>query len=123
MRTTLVPALLCLSFLGLQSLHAQKKPLMVEEGRYSIHLLLHTIGTESYTVMETSPRQMVMTTTSITSDRGMNRTSSTKLEMGESFAPVMLEQRASGSLGASGSSGGSAEDVSLTEVKAGSVSI
>ena len=96
---------------------------MIEEGRYSVHLLLHTIGTESYTVTETAPGQQVMTTTSTTSDRGMKRTSSTKLEMGPLFAPVVLEQRSLGSSGASGSSGGSAEDVSLTEVTGGSVTI
>ena len=50
-------ALLCLLFVGVGSLSAQKKPLMVEEGRYSVHLLLHTIGTESYTVTETAPGQ------------------------------------------------------------------
>lgn len=96
---------------------------MIEEGRYSVHLLLHTIGTESYTVTETAPGRQVMTTTSTTSDRGMKRTSSTKLEMGPLFAPVVLEQRSLGSSGASGSSGGSAEDVSLTEVTGGSVTI
>ncbi len=128
MRASFVPvALLCLLFSGGGGLSAQSKPLMVEEGKYSVHLLLHTIGTESYSVTETAPGQMVMTTTSTTSDRGMKRTSSTKLEMGPLFAPVMLEQRASsgvsGGSGASGSSGGSAVDVSLTEVKGGSVTI
>jgi imidazolonepropionase-like amidohydrolase len=118
MRTSFVPvALLCLLFVRGEWLEAQNKPLIVEEGRYSIHLLLHTIGTESYTVTETAPGRMVMTTTSTSSDRGMTRTSSTKLEMGPSFAPILLEQRASGS------SAGGAEDVSLTEVKGGSVSI
>ena len=120
MRTNFVrAALLFLLFVGGSRLNAQRKPLMVEEGRYSIHLLLHTIGTETYTVTETAPGRQVMTTTSTTSDRGMKRTSSTKLEMGPLFAPVVLEQRSLGSSGASGSSGGSAEDVSLTEVTGG----
>ena len=120
MRTSFVPmALLCLLFMRGEWLEAQNKPLIVEEGRYSIHLLLHTIGTESYTVTETAPGRMVMTTTSTSSDRGMKRTSSTKLEMGPLFAPVVLEQRSLVSSGASGSSGGSAEDVSLTEVTGG----
>src|SRR5260370_41585562 len=114
-RTSFVPAgLLCLLLVGGASLRGQNKPLMVEEGRYSIHLLLHTIGTESYTVTETAPERLGMTTSSTTSDRGMKRTSSTKLEMGPLFAPVVLEQRASGP---SGSSGGSVEDASLTEWK------
>jgi imidazolonepropionase-like amidohydrolase len=105
---------------GGERLCGQSKSLMVEEGRYSVHLLLHTIGTESYTVTETTPGRMVMTTTSTTADRGMKRTSNTKLEMGPLFSPVVLEQKASG---AAGSSGGGAEDESLTEVKGGSVTI
>jgi imidazolonepropionase-like amidohydrolase len=121
MRTSFVPvALLCLLLVGELGLQAQSKPLMVEEGRYSIHLLLHTIGTESYTVTETAPGRLVMLTTSTSSDRGMKRTTNTKLEMGPSFAPVVLAQRSSGS---SGSSSGSTEDESLTEVKGGAVSV
>jgi imidazolonepropionase-like amidohydrolase len=116
MRTSFVGVvLLCFLFVGDAGLYAQNKPLVVEQGRYSIHMLLHKIGTETYAVTETTPGRMVMTTTSTSSDRGMKRTSEVKLEMGPSFAPVMLEQ---GSSGASG-----AEDVSLTEVKGGSVSI
>jgi imidazolonepropionase-like amidohydrolase len=111
-------ALLCLLFVGGERLNAQKKPLMVEQGSYSIHLLLHTVGTESYSVTETAPGRLLMTSTSTSSDRGMKRTSSTKLEMGPSYTPVVLEQRTSGSSGASG-----AEDVSLTEIKGGSVSV
>ena len=115
MRTSFVPAaLLCLLFTGGGWLRGQNKPLMVEEGRYSVHLLLHTIGTESYTVMETRPGQMVMATTSTTSDRGMKRTSTTKLEMGPLFSPVVLEQKASGS---AGSSGGVAEDDRVHRLK------
>jgi imidazolonepropionase-like amidohydrolase len=114
MRTSFVAAgLLCLLFVGGTSLRGQTKPLVVEEGRYSIHLLLHKIGTESYTVTETAPGRLVMMTTSTSSDRGMKRTSELKLEMGPLYAPVALEQR---------SSGGSVEDESLTEVKGGSAS-
>jgi imidazolonepropionase-like amidohydrolase len=116
MRTSFVRViLLCLLFVGDAGLYAQNKPLVVEEGRYSIHLLLHRIGTESYTITETAPGRMAMTVTSTSSDRGMKRTSEVKLEMGPSFAPVMLEQRASGSSGA--------DEVSRTEVKGVSVSI
>ena len=73
-------------------LQAQSKPLIVEHGRYSIHLLLHTIGTEEYTVTDDGSGRSVMTTTSVSSDRGMKRTSSVTLEMGRLFAPVRLEQ-------------------------------
>jgi imidazolonepropionase-like amidohydrolase len=120
MRTSFVPAgLLGLLFVGGAPLRGQNKPLVVEEGRYSIHLLLHTIGTESYTVMETAPGRLVMTTTSTSSDRGMKRTTDTRLEMGPLFAPAVLEQKSSGP---SGSSGGSTEAESLTEVKGGAAS-
>jgi imidazolonepropionase-like amidohydrolase len=90
---------------------AQASPLMVEEGSYSIHLLLHKIGTEKYTVTETSPGHLEMTTTSTSSDRGMKRTVTSTLEMGASYAPLSMEQKASGS------SGGSSEDEWRTEVK------
>jgi imidazolonepropionase-like amidohydrolase len=115
MRRSFVPAgLLCLLFVGGTLLRGENKPLVVEQGRYSIHLLLHKIGTESYSVTETAPGRLVMTTTSTSSDRGMKRTSDLKLELGPLYAPALLEQR---------SSGGGAEDNSLTEGKGSSVSI
>src|SRR5580700_8192415 len=83
--------LACSSWLG-----AQTSPLMVEEGSYSIHLLLHKIGTEKYTVMQTAPGHLEMTTTSTSSDRGMKRTVTSTLEMGASYAPLTMEQRALG---------------------------
>src|SRR5271170_7475741 len=97
MRSSFVRAgLLCLLFVGGASMWGQKQALVVEEGRYSMHLLLHKIGAESYTVTETAPGQLVMTTNSTLSDRGMKRTSDVKLEMGAMYAPVLLEQRSSG---------------------------
>ncbi len=95
-------------------LRAQNHPLVVEEGSYSIHLLLHKIGTESYTVTEQAPGHLEMTTTSTSSDRGMKRTVTSKLGMDASFAPLLLEQR---------SSGGSSEEEWRTEVKGGTVSV
>ena len=116
MRMSFVPAgVLCLLLAGGASLYGQNKPTVVEQGRYSIHLLLHKIGTESYTVTEPAPDRLVMTTTSTSSDRGMKRTTDVKLEMmGPLYAPVLLEQR---------SSGGATEDESRTEVNGGSVSV
>ena len=102
--------LLGLLFVGGASTWGQNQPLGVEEGRYSIHLLLHEIGKESYSVTETAPGQLVMTTNSTLSDRGMKRTVTSKLEMGASFKPVLLEQS---------SSGGSSSDEWRTEVKGG----
>jgi imidazolonepropionase-like amidohydrolase len=115
MRTSFVPVgVLCSLFLGGPLLGAQSKPLVVEEGRYSIHLLLHKIGSESYSVTETVPGHLVMTTTSTSSDRGMKRSSNLTLEMGPSYAPMLLEQK---------STGGNTEDESRTEMKGGSVSV
>ena len=106
--------LACLFFLSGSTLVAQQRPLVVEEGSYSIHLLLHKIGTEHYTVTETSPGHLEMMTTSTSSDRGMKRTVTSKLEMGASFAPLLLEQSASG---------GSSTDEWRTEVKGGTAAV
>jgi imidazolonepropionase-like amidohydrolase len=102
--------LVCLFFLSGSCLVAQEHPLVVEEGGYSIHLLLHKIGTEHYTVTQTAPGHLEMMTTSTSSDRGMKRTVTSKLEMGASFKPLLLEQS---------SSGGSSSDEWRTEVKGG----
>jgi len=106
--------LLCLFFLSGSCLVAQEHPLVVEEGSYSIHLLLHKIGTEHYTVTQTAPGHLEMVTTSTSSDRGMKRTVTSKLEMGASFKPLLLEQS---------SSGGSSSDEWRTEVKGGRASV
>jgi imidazolonepropionase-like amidohydrolase len=106
--------LTCLFFLSGSMLVAQQRPLVVEEGSYSIHLLLHKIGTEHYTVTETTPGHLEMMTTSTSSDRGMKRTVTSKLEMGASFAPLLLEQSASG---------GSSTDEWRTEVKGGTAAV
>jgi imidazolonepropionase-like amidohydrolase len=80
---------------------AQREPLVVEHGTYSIHLLLHAIGTEEYTVTQSSPGKpdnQVLTTTSTTSDRGTTRTTSSTLTMGPMFTPITLT-RATGVAG------------------------
>ncbi len=71
---------------------AQGHDLVVEHGVYNVHLLLHAIGTEEYTVTAPGSHRLVMHATTTTSDRGMKRTVSTTLEMGEGFAPSRLEQ-------------------------------
>jgi imidazolonepropionase-like amidohydrolase len=116
MRMSFVPAgVVCLLLTSGASVYGENKPIVVEQGRYSIHLLLHKIGTESYTVTETAPERLVMTTTSTLSDRGMKRTSDVKLEMmGPLYTPVLLEQKSSGAAG---------EDESRSEVEGGSVSV
>jgi hypothetical protein len=78
--------LLCVVFGCGSWLGAQQRPLVVEQSSYSIHLLLHKIGTETYTVTETGAGQvdgrLEMTTTSTSSDRGMKRVVTSKLENG-----------------------------------------
>lgn len=99
-RTTLLCPLYLLAILA-PAATAQREPLVIEHGTYSIHLLLHAIGTEEYTVTQSSPGKpdnQVMTTTSSTSDRGTTRTTSSTLTMGPMFTPITLT-RATGVAG------------------------
>jgi imidazolonepropionase-like amidohydrolase len=71
-----------------------QQPLVLEHGVYQVHLLLHAIGTEEYTITQqgtAGPRTLITTTS--TNDRGMKRTSSTTLTFGEHFDPQHLEQK------------------------------
>jgi len=86
---------------------------MVEQGRYTRYLLLHSIGTENYTVSQLGPNRTVMTTTSTSSDRGKKRTTTSTLEMGALCAPTLLEQ----------SSTGTSDGESLTQVSGDTVSV
>jgi imidazolonepropionase-like amidohydrolase len=105
--------LLYVMFTADQTSPAQSKPRIVEQGRYAIHLLLHPIGTEEYTVSQVGPNRTVMTTTSTSSDRGKKRTTTSTLEMGALSAPITLEQTSTDT-----SDGGS-----LTRVNGGAVSV
>jgi imidazolonepropionase-like amidohydrolase len=116
-RFTLLCPIYLLAILG-PTAKAQREPLVVEHGTYSIHLLLHTIGTEEYTVTQSNPGKpdnQVMTTTSTTADRGTKRTTSSILTMGPMFTPVTL-QRATGVAG-------TGENAPLLEVKGSSVTM
>jgi imidazolonepropionase-like amidohydrolase len=66
--------------------------IVVEHGTYSIHLLLHAIGTEEYSVTEGGAGGLTLHTSSTTNDRGMKRSSSSVLAMDAQFSPLMLEQ-------------------------------
>ncbi len=115
-RLTLIAPLYLLSTLA--PAQPQREPLVVEHGTYSIHLLLHAIGTEEYTVTQSNPGKpdnQVMTTTSTTADRGTKRTTSSTLTMGPMFAPISL-QRATGVAG-------TGENAPLLEVKGASVTM
>jgi imidazolonepropionase-like amidohydrolase len=84
--------LLCLLSAAVSSLRAQDKPLIVEHGRYTVHLLLHPIGTEEYTVTQSRAGHFIMNTIWTASDRGTRRTISATLEMGAMSAPIQMEQ-------------------------------
>jgi imidazolonepropionase-like amidohydrolase len=96
MRKMLLAAVACvLTALSLTSLRAQAahQPLIVEHGRYTIHLLLHAIGTEEYTVTDESHGDLAMSVTSTMADRGTTRTSTAELTFGTNFAPTRLAQK------------------------------
>jgi imidazolonepropionase-like amidohydrolase len=85
--------LLCVLCAAVTPTQAADKPRIIEQGKYTVHLLLHPIGTEEYTVSELAPNRSALTTTSTTSDRGTKRTTSSTLEMGTQFAPIILDQK------------------------------
>jgi imidazolonepropionase-like amidohydrolase len=74
------------------SQHPDSSSLLVEHGTYQVHLLLHTIGTESYDIRERSDHNRILTTRIATNDRGMKRTTVATLELGPHSAPIRLEQ-------------------------------
>jgi imidazolonepropionase-like amidohydrolase len=93
MRKHLLPATF---FCLLTTLQAQTTPKIsntVEHGTYAIHLLLHTIGTEEYTVTESPTGEHTVTTTATVSDRGMKRTTTSTLKLGPQLAPISFEQQ------------------------------
>ena len=72
---------------------AQQQPVVVEHGLYQVHLLLHAIGTEEYTITDARDGRRVLTTTTSINDRGMKRTSVSTLTFGDHFEPRKLEQK------------------------------
>ncbi len=69
--------------------------LETEHGVYLVHLLLHTIGTEEYTIHQLAGDRQVLRTTVTTNDRGAQRTTSTTLDFGPQATPLRLEQQTS----------------------------
>ncbi len=80
----------------------------MEHGTYSVHLLLHIIGSEEYTLTRSSRDALILNTTTTTSDRGTGRTSTAMLSIGALFAPTRLLQR---------STSGAAKTESFAETK------
>ena len=71
----------------------QPKPLMVEHGVYQVHLLLHAIGTEEYTITDLRDGRRTITSTTTTNDRGTTRTTTAALTYAAHFEPLSLTQQ------------------------------
>lgn len=71
----------------------QPKPLMVEHGVYQVHLLLHAIGTEEYTITDLRDGRRTITSTTSVNDRGTTRTTTAALTYGLHFEPLSLTQK------------------------------
>ncbi len=87
--------LLCALAVCGQSSRAQQTPagLETEHGVYLVHLLLHTIGAEEYTIRQLADGRQVLHTAVRTSDRGAQRTTSATLTFGPQATPLRLEQQ------------------------------
>ena len=114
LRCLLSSFVVCLPLLCAPPCHAEGSALVIEHGRYTVHLLLHTIGAEEYTITQTGPEDRVLTSTTTTSDRGMKRTNSTVLKMGAKASPQSFEETATNASGAR-------ETVSSMETRGASV--
>ena len=71
---------------------AQRPPLIVEHGRYTVHLLLHAIGYEEYTLTDEGSSGLHMTAITSVADRGTTRASTLNLTMRPDFSPTLLTQ-------------------------------
>jgi imidazolonepropionase-like amidohydrolase len=115
MRKSPVPyPLIFLAMLAPPQAHADRKPIIIEQGSYSIHMLLHTIGTETYTVTDEGAGHSLLTINATSSDRGMKRDVSSTLELGARANPLRLQQTVTTSSG---------DTQSLIQVKGTSVSV
>jgi len=89
-----MPSAKTLLFLALAAAPAlaQQKPLMVEHGVYQVHLLLHVIGTEEYTITDLRDGRRTITSITSTNDRGAKRTTTSSLTYAAHFEPISLKQ-------------------------------
>ncbi|MGC1304179.1 MAG: amidohydrolase family protein [Caulobacteraceae bacterium] len=115
MRRIALAALLCLSSaLATIGLARGEDAPAAEHGVYTTYMLLHEVGSETYSVSAPGPEGSVMTVASTLSDRGSTRASNTTLKMGPSFTPTLLEMKRQGA---------PADEVWRTEVGAGSATV
>jgi imidazolonepropionase-like amidohydrolase len=92
MRRSVFAGLLCLLCTSATACLAQSRKAPAEEhGAYVTYLLLHAVGSETYSVGAPGPQGSVMTITATLSDRGATRAGASTLTMGAGFAPVRLE--------------------------------
>lgn len=78
-----------------QALNSDKA--VIEKGTFTIHLLLHPIGEETYEVVQGPDNSLVMNTAFQFSDRGRKRTVLSTLQMKPDFTPTALEVKTSNS--------------------------
>ncbi len=117
MRNVVGLSLLLLAGIGQHELYAQQDASVVEHGVYEVHLLLHGIGTEEYSISDDGTHRQMAVTTS-TNDRGMKHLVSTTLDFGEGGAAVRLEQHALAVPGSPPPNPGS-----LTEIQGSAVTV
>ncbi len=88
-------SMLALTLPATAQVRAGSQAPIVEHGVYDVHLLLHTIGTEEYTLAVTAPSHLQLNVQVHTADRGMEKASSLTLDMNAAYAPSRLEQSTS----------------------------
>ncbi len=76
----------------------------LEQGSFTVHLLLHAIGEEHFWLTRGATEgTLTMDASFVSSDRGMKRTVTSTLQMSQDYAPQRLEQKSTGSTGAASS--------------------
>ncbi len=76
----------------------------LEQGSFTVHLLLHPIGEEHFWLTRGATEgTLTMDASFVSSDRGMKRTVTSTLQMSQDYAPQRLEQKSTGSTGAASS--------------------
>jgi imidazolonepropionase-like amidohydrolase len=63
-----------------------------DEGRYTVHMLLHAIGSEQYSLTQNGDR-LTLSTTATYSDRGMKHSTTAMLQMAPDYTPRSFEQK------------------------------
>jgi imidazolonepropionase-like amidohydrolase len=94
MRRVIFTALI--GWLAASTTAASAQTPQAEHGKYVSYLIQHAIGSETYSVSPPGPEGAVMTITSILSDRGTTRASTTLLNMAAGYVPTRLEQKREG---------------------------